>query len=81
MSKPYNFDCKTCFTLLDDFVDRNLTENEVQEVNLHLEHCPPCAKFFSFEESVLKFIGKRLCEEKDVPKDLFKKICQGLPED
>lgn len=78
--KPYNFNCEKCFALLGSFIDRELSSEEIAEVQLHLDHCPPCAKFFKFEGSVMKHIGEKLKECKQ-PAGLFEKLCKGLPDD
>ncbi|MBO0708137.1 MAG: zf-HC2 domain-containing protein [Candidatus Dormibacteraeota bacterium] len=34
--------CDDCIERLDPYVDRELTENEIDEVRVHLAECPPC---------------------------------------
>ena len=78
--KPYNYNCKQCYQLLDSYLDRELSGTEMAEVKLHLDHCPPCAKYFTFEESMLKFVKAKV-NEVECPKGLFEKLCKGLPDD
>lgn len=79
-AKPYNFNCRQCEELLGSYVDRELTPEEMAEVKLHLDHCPPCKDFFVFEESMVHWIGQKL-RETPCPQNLFKKLCEKLPKD
>lgn len=34
--------CDDCIHRLDPYVDRELTDEEIDEVRMHLAECPPC---------------------------------------
>lgn len=34
--------CDDCIERLDPYVDRELTDAEIDEVRMHLAECPPC---------------------------------------
>ena len=53
--------CRETAQRLYTFLDRELSEAEVREVRVHLEHCPPCVDYFRFEEGVKRLV-KRCCE-------------------
>lgn len=52
--------CKDCEVKLDRYVDRELSETEALEVQLHLEGCPGCMDHYSFEDH-LKRLVKTSC--------------------
>lgn len=52
--------CAVIFGMLDDYVDRELTGDEIRRVERHLETCAVCAAEFRFEESVLRRIRAKL---------------------
>jgi len=65
--------CHESLRRLDDYVDRNLTPDEVQLVQAHLRECLRCARRFRFEASVLEGIRLRL-RHLSVPPGLFQAI-------
>ena len=65
--------CKTTVDRLYKYLDRELTEREVEEVQEHLDYCPPCAKYFAFEAGVLRFIGDA-CRSVSAPENLRGKV-------
>jgi anti-sigma factor (TIGR02949 family) len=50
--------CSQIAALLYDYLDRELNECELLEVQAHLERCPPCRHMFTFEENVLRRVGE-----------------------
>lgn len=70
--------CKEAVARLNQYLDRELNDDEQQVVRKHLERCPPCLDLFHFEENVLTFIGDR-CRETTAPpslRDKVQKLCQ-----
>ena len=70
--------CKGAIDRLYQYIDRELTDEELLVVQRHLEHCPPCLDVFRFEENVLTFVGNR-CRETTAPtslRDKVQKLCQ-----
>ena len=54
--------CADCMEKLDSYVDRELTDEELHQVRLHLELCPPCEKVFDLRAD-LKRLVKVCCDE------------------
>lgn len=52
--------CKDCETKLDQFIDRELSDAEAVEVQLHLDGCPDCTDHYSFQTH-LKRLVKSSC--------------------
>jgi len=51
--------CEEVFARLADYLDRELSSEEIRVVEDHLEVCEVCASEFRFEESVLSGIKQR----------------------
>jgi anti-sigma factor RsiW len=45
-------DCDKCEQLLQGYLDRELTDTEVAEAELHLDGCDYCRRRYRFEESL-----------------------------
>jgi mycothiol system anti-sigma-R factor len=67
--------CKETIARLQTFLDRELSEAEVDEVQMHLKACPPCLNHFTFEEHLKRLVRQRGCPEK-APASLRERICQ-----
>jgi anti-sigma factor (TIGR02949 family) len=52
--------CAETFKRLDDYVDRELTPEEAQEVARHLERCARCADEFAVESDLLEMLKEKL---------------------
>ena len=63
--------------MLDDYLDRELSAEEQQLVEKHLEVCAACAKDFAFEGQVIQQIRAKL-ERISLPDDLMAKIMARL---
>jgi mycothiol system anti-sigma-R factor len=70
--------CEDMDKLLQPFLDRELSENELQQVQAHLDACPPCVRVFHLEVS-LRRVVRRACSE-SAPQSLRARILhhQGL---
>lgn len=73
--KPLN--CEETFKRMQDYLDRELTEEEVRLVNDHLSGCGICAEEYLFENSVLRRVEACL-NETEVPVDLFERVSRSL---
>jgi mycothiol system anti-sigma-R factor len=62
---------------LHSYVDRELTTVELQEVRVHLEDCPPCARHFDFEEHMKQLVHRKACPEV-APEHLLSRILANL---
>ncbi len=60
MSTPDRDDCAEAFRRLDDYVDRELSADELRLVSEHLAICQMCASEFTFEASILEGVRDRL---------------------
>jgi len=69
--------CGDCKDKLDRYLDRELTNTEMLELQLHLEGCPPCAENYEFRAS-LKRLVKVCCEQDKAPDALREKLRQIL---
>jgi mycothiol system anti-sigma-R factor len=54
--------CADCMERLDSFLDRELNDEELAQVRLHLELCPPCEEVFTLRADVKRLV-KTCCEE------------------
>ena len=62
MSGEMSFDCKAAYLRLNDFLDHELSPEEVVLVKAHLEKCRICAMEYEFEASLLTQLRNRVCE-------------------
>lgn len=69
--------CEEIFRRLDDYLDRELTAEEMARVREHLETCEVCAREYDFEEKVLVNLRDRL-RRIDAPRDLLSKIHERI---
>ncbi|RYD47247.1 MAG: hypothetical protein EOP83_28315 [Verrucomicrobiaceae bacterium] len=70
-------DCEATFRRMQDYLDRELSSEEVSLVQEHLEGCGMCAEEYRFEASILTRIGRCLQEE-PIPENLFERIMSGI---
>jgi len=54
------FSCSRVFRLLDDFLDRELSPVEIDQVERHLELCATCAREVRLEQSLLRALRAKL---------------------
>ncbi len=69
--------CRECEERLQSYVDRELSEQELLEVQRHLEACPPCENHFRLQLH-LKRLVKVCCESGQAPAHLRAKLRQIL---
>ncbi len=56
--EKHSENCKQMFTLLSEYLDRELEAQSCEELEKHLQDCPPCIEFL---ESLKRSV--RLCKE------------------
>jgi predicted anti-sigma-YlaC factor YlaD len=56
-------DCEKCEELLQPYLDRVLSDEEVAEAEHHLEGCSYCRKRYVFEEQLRMFVRQAVVEE------------------
>jgi anti-sigma factor (TIGR02949 family) len=60
MSDRLGLTCVEVFNRLDDYLDRNLSDEELALVAHHLDECLVCASEYRFEATVLEGLKARL---------------------
>lgn len=73
MHPPDRFTCEEVFARLDDYLDRELTAEEMRLVREHLATCAACASEYRFEAGVLEGVREKL-RRLAVPADLMARI-------
>jgi anti-sigma factor (TIGR02949 family) len=69
--------CAETFRRLDDYVDRELSEEEMRMVQEHLRTCAVCAGEYAFEASVIAEVRSKL-RRIMAPTDLLQRISRRL---
>ncbi len=69
--------CESAFRRLDDFLDRQLSADEMRLVEEHLHICAACTQEFTFEASVLAGVRRKL-QSIEAPPDLLERISAEL---
>jgi anti-sigma factor (TIGR02949 family) len=69
--------CEEAFRQLDDYLDRQLRAGELRLIEEHLEICAACLREFTFEQSVLDGVRKKL-REVTAPPGLMARIAAAL---
>jgi anti-sigma factor (TIGR02949 family) len=77
MSHFSRYTCEEAFRRLDDYLDRELSDEETTLVHEHLEICAGCAREFTFEESVLRGVRSKL-RQIELPESLQARILSVL---
>ena len=77
MTPLSRFTCEEAFRRLDDYLDRELSPEEMEMVREHLEICAGCASEFNFEASVLHGVREKL-RQIDIPSGLEARIAALL---
>ncbi len=72
--------CEEVFNRLDDYLDRELTAEEMRLVREHLETCAACAGEHRFESTVLNGVREKL-QRLAVPADLMARIAARIAAD
>lgn len=64
--------CDRCEELLQDFLDRTLTDQEWKEAEAHLAGCGYCARRYRFEEKLRRYVKTSAVER--MPPGLLAKL-------
>jgi anti-sigma factor (TIGR02949 family) len=75
--KPSRLTCEELFRRLDDYLDREVSEEEAQRVREHLEICAVCAAEYQFEASVLRNVREKM-RRVAAPPDLMSRITRAI---
>jgi anti-sigma factor RsiW len=66
--------CEKCEELLQPYLDRELSDAERAEAELHLDDCSYCRKRYRFEEELRRFVRQAAVEE--MSPDLKQKLAE-----
>ena len=69
--------CKTCLKALYPYLDRELSDEDIVQVRIHLEECAGCLHLFQFQESLRRLVRVR-CQEQRAPEELRVRIVAKL---
>jgi anti-sigma factor (TIGR02949 family) len=75
----HRISCSETLLRLDDFVDRELSPEDLELVEEHLLECVQCAEKFRFETSLVGALRERLARIA-VPEALLRRIRERLAE-
>jgi hypothetical protein len=64
--------CDRCEELMQDFLDRTLTDHEWKEAETHLMGCEYCARRYRFEETLRRYV--KLSAVERMPSSLMSKL-------
>jgi len=65
--------CAHCEEVMQQFMDRVLTDAERAEAESHLDHCTYCRKRYRFEETLRVFVRQAVAAE-PMPVELKQKL-------
>jgi anti-sigma factor (TIGR02949 family) len=77
MTHLTRYTCEEAFRRLDDYLDRELSGEEMTLVHEHLEICAGCTREFNFEASVLRGVREKL-RQIELPDSLQARIRAAL---
>jgi hypothetical protein len=64
--------CDRCEEILQEFLDRTLTNDEWAEAELHLSDCAYCRRRYRFEETLRRYV--KLSAVERMPPGLMQKL-------
>jgi len=65
--------CSDCVQALNPYLDRELSDDDIAQVRVHLDACGGCLHLYQFEASVRRLVKVR-CQELQAPDGLRAKI-------
>ena len=69
--------CQDCVKALNPYLDRELSDEDIQQVRQHLDACRGCLHVYQFQESVRRLVRVR-CREQVAPESLRARISLSL---
>ena len=64
--------CGDCEEMMQPYMDKVLSDEQMREAQEHLEACPPCEKRYHFEESLRQYV--RVAVEEPMSPELHEKL-------
>ncbi len=78
-SGDHGVDCSDTIGRIYHFLDGELTEERRQEIQRHLDECPPCVEAYDFEVELRQVVANR-CRDY-VPPTLIDRVRNALVEE
>jgi mycothiol system anti-sigma-R factor len=72
-----SINCRDCIQVLNTYIDRELSDEDVVQVREHLVACGGCLHLYQFEESVRRLVRVR-CQEQSAPERLRERVTMSL---
>lgn len=69
--------CRECLDQLEQYVDRELSDAELEHMKRHFDDCPPCQDRYELQVN-LKRVVRVCCEQEKAPPELREKLRQIL---
>ncbi|MDQ6773964.1 MAG: zf-HC2 domain-containing protein [Candidatus Dormibacteraeota bacterium] len=69
--------CDDCLQNLDRYVDRELTDGELAQVQRHMADCPPCEDLYELQVGYKRLV-KHCCDQGEAPAALKTRLQQIL---
>jgi mycothiol system anti-sigma-R factor len=69
--------CGDCLEKLGGYMDRELSDSEVDEVRRHLADCPPCEDLYDFQVGMKRLV-RVCCDRAKAPAHLRDRLNQIL---
>ena len=64
--------CDDCEEMMQPYLDRVLSDDQMREAQEHLERCPPCEKRYRFEVDLRQYV--RIAVDEPMPEELKEKL-------
>lgn len=77
VNRPSRFDCQETFARLEDYLDRELSADDISCIEEHLAVCEVCTREYKFEYGVLCALKEKLRCVK-APEGLLEKIRRAI---
>jgi mycothiol system anti-sigma-R factor len=65
--------CQNCIEALHPYIDRELSDEDIEQVQMHLDECPGCLHLYQFEASLRRLVKVR-CQQQLAPDSLRARI-------
>jgi mycothiol system anti-sigma-R factor len=65
--------CRDCVRALYPYIDRELSDDDIEHVKEHLDACGGCLHLYQFEASLRRLVKVR-CQEQQAPASLRERI-------
>ena len=69
--------CQNCVRALHTYIDRELSDEDIVQVRMHLDDCGGCLHLYQFEESLRRLVRVR-CQEQEAPAEFRERITVTL---